>query len=310
MKLASLKKHICLLFCLLIGLLMAACGGGDGDNSSGQVGTVSLSLTDNSALYNSVVLSIEKVGVVTNKSATTYYNSATISELPLTIDVLDLPGSATQFLGDIEVPLPDDGSEVCINQIRLVLAKDGNYVIEKGDPNLTRHDLKTPSGQQSGEKILVKDETFCISSEDDAVNVTLEFDPDTAIISKENSANPYQLKPTSLRIIQGSFFTAPESFIDGLVTVPIYNSVDGCGLFPTTPVVTVAAYNSAVLTTRTVTLADGPFKENGSCFYSGAFKLLLPDQGTYDLSATWDNFSAEMPSVAYNSSVLLELTKQ
>jgi len=175
---------------------------------------------------------------------------------------------------------------------------------------LTRHDLKTPSGQQSGEKILVKDETFCISSDDDAVNVTLEFDPDTAITSKENSANPYQLKPTSMRIIQGSFFTAPESFIDGLVTVPIYNSVDGCGLFPTTPVVTVAAYNSAVLTTRTVALAEGPFKENGSCFYSGAFKLLLPDQGTYDLSATWDTFSAEKPSVAHNSSVLLELTEQ
>jgi len=95
--LASLKKLNGLLLCLLIGLLMTACGGGGGDGTSGQVGTVSLSLTDNSALYNSVVLSIEKVGVVTNKSATTYYNSATISELPLPIDVLDLPGSATQF---------------------------------------------------------------------------------------------------------------------------------------------------------------------------------------------------------------------
>jgi len=310
MKLASLKKHICLLFCLLIGLLMAACGGGGGDDSSGQVGTVSLSLTDKSTLYNSVVLSIENVGVVTNKSATTYYNSAYISELPLTIDVLDLPGSATQFLGDIDVPLPDDGSEVCINQIRLVLAKDGNYVIEKGDQNLTRHDLKTPSGQQSGEKLLVKDETFCISNENDAVNVTIEFDPDTAIIANANSANPYQFKPTSMRIIQGNFFTAPGSFIDGLVKVPTYNSAVGCELFPTTPVVTVAAYNSAVLTTRTVALADGPFKENGSCFYSGAFKLLLPDQRTYSLSATWDTFSAEKPSVEHNSTVLLELTEQ
>ena len=60
---------------------------------------------------------------------------------------------------------------------------------------------------------------------------------------------------------------------------------------------------------KTVALAEGPLKEEGLCFYSGAFKLLLPDQGTYDLSANWDAFNAEESKVAYNTTVLLELTE-
>lgn len=310
MKLATLKKLRSLLFCLLIGFSIAACGGGGSNDSPGQVGTVGVSLTDNAGLYNAVVLSIEKVGIVASNSSTIYYNSADLSELPITVDVLDLPDETTLFLGDIDVPLPDDGSEVCFNQIRLVLSEEGNYVIDNVDPD-TKYDLKTPSGQQSGVKLLVKEEAFCLSAEDDAVNVTIEFDPATAIIVKENSANPYQLKPTSMRIIKGNFFTAPESFIDGLVSVPTVNSAIGCDEFDTNPIVTVEAYNnSAVLTSKTVALAEGPFKDDGSCFYSGAFKLLLPDQGDYDLFANWDIFTANEPDVEYNSTVLLELTEE
>jgi len=165
MKADTIKKVKCLLLCLLTGVLLVACGGGGGSDSSGQVGTVGVSLTDNAGPYNAVVLSIEKIGVVASNSNTTYYNSSDFSELPVTVDILDLPGEATLFLGDIDVPLPGDGSEVCFNQIRLVLSEDGNYVIESGDPEMTKHDLKTPSGQTSGVKVLVKEETFCISNE-------------------------------------------------------------------------------------------------------------------------------------------------
>ena len=312
MKLRILKKLNTLLLCLLFGFSLAACGGGGGDDSStAQMGTVSLSITDNPGLYNAVVLSIEKVGVVTNNSATVYYNSADISELPVTVDILDFPDEATLFLGDIEVPLPDSG-EVCINQIRLVLADEGNYVIEKSDPEIIPviHNLKTPSGQQSGVKLLVKEEAFCLSRDDDAVNVTIEFDPATAIIVKENSANPYQLKPTSMRIIAGNFFHAPESFIAGMVRVPSYNTATGCYQFDTAPVVTVAAYtdNSEDPTSKTVALlTDEPVK--GVCYYEGAFKLLLPDQVAYNLEATWDVFKVNRQAGTYNSPVLLELAE-
>lgn len=303
----SLNKLRIILACVLTGAVLAACGGGG--SGSAQTGTISVSLTDNPGPYNAVVLAIEKVGVVTNSSAKVYYNSADFSELPVTVDILDLPGETTLFLGDIDVPLPGNGAEVCFNQVRLVLADEGNYLIENDDPQMTRHDLKTPSGQQSGVKLLVKEEVFCLSGEDNAVNVTIEFDPATAIITKDNSVNPYQLKPTSMRIIEGNFFNAPESFIDGMVKVPTYNSAAGCEMFDTDPVVTVAAYNSAVLAAKTVALAEGPVKEEGACFYSGAFKLLLPDRGSYDLSANWDTFNAEMTGVPYNSTVLLELAE-
>jgi hypothetical protein len=317
-------------------LLLAACGGSGGSDggSSAKTGTVSVALTDNQGLYNSVVLTIEKIGVVASNTPTTYYNSTDINELPVTVNVLDFPNEATLYLGDIEVPLPDNGGEVCFSQIRLVLAdgEDSNYVIENDDPTFKRHPLKTPSGQQSGVKILVKEESFCLSEQDNAVNVTIEFDPETAIGFNENRANPYQLKPTSMRIIEGGFFTAPESFIDGLVAVPTHNTVGVCDTFSTDPLVTVAAYNSATLISKTVALAEGPFKHDVACeqwcgedapclgacpltsddfcYYTGSFKLLLPENDTYDLSATWGGFSAQMPGVEYNSTVLLELEEQ
>jgi hypothetical protein len=307
MKLTILRRLNFSLLCLLVGFSMAACSGGGGGGSSDQVGTVSVSLTDNSGIYNSVVLSIEKVGVVASNSATTYYNSADISELPVTIDVLDLPDEATLFLGDIEVPLPGDGSEVCFNQFRLVLSEEGNYVIENVDPE-TKHDLKTPSGQQSGVKLLVKEEAFCLSSDDNAVNLTIEFDPETAIIVKENSTNPYQLKPTSMRIIEGNFFTAPAGFISGVVKVPTPYTNGSCEVLPV-PVVTVAAYknNSEDPTSKTVALTEGPDEEGGSCYYSGGFKLLLPDDGDYDLLATWDELKAETTVASDSTDVVLEL---
>ena len=310
MKLASLKKLNYLLLYLMMGFVMVACGGGGGDSSSGQEGTVSMSLTDNSGIYNSVVLNIEKIGIVASNSPTTYYNSADFSELPVSVDILDLPDEATLFLGDIDVPLPVDGSEVCFNQIRLVLGEHGNYVIEDGDLEMTKHALKTPSGQQSGVKVLVKEEAFCLSNEDDAVNVTIEFDPSTAIIYNEKSANPYQFKPTSMRIIEGNFFTAPEGFISGEVRVQSLNPDGTCKVLDVTPVVTVAAYNSDdVLTSKTVALADELVEiENNPCYYSGAFKLLLPDEvATYDLLATWDMLQAQATIESNSPDVVLEL---
>lgn len=347
-------RLLCVL--LTIGLplvLLSGCGGGGGSGDSGtssssgttsaaeavaSTGSVSVSLTDNQALYNAVVLTIEEIGIVASNTETTYYNSDEISELPVTVNVLDFPGEASLYLGDIEVPLPENGDEICFDQIRLVLADEGNYVIENNDPEFHKHPLKTPSGQQSGVKILVKEESFCLSEQDNAVNVAIEFDPATAIGFNEKRTNRYQLKPTSMRIIKGEFSTAPESFIDGLVTLPTYNSATGCEQFSTSPFVTVTAYNSATLKSKTVALADGPFTDNEACeqfckddatcledcvlteadfcYYTGSFKLLLPEKEDYDLQATWnglivDNghieYFGEKLDVGYNSTVLLEL---
>lgn len=363
-------------------LLLAACGGGgggDGDGSSavsgssGETGIVSVSLTDAQNAYNAVVLTIKEVGIVANNTATTYYNSGGLGNLPLTVNILDFPGEATLPLADIEVDLPENGNPICFDQIRLVLEannkeyKNGgvctddvpcnNYVVESGDP--TAYALKTPSGQQSGVKILTPsglcDETddpndvcvgtpnaFCIEEGDDTVYVSIDFDPMTAIIhtgNENNDKHKYILKPTGIRIIEGDWFAAPDSFIDGLVAVPIYNSVSGCEEFATPPLVTIAAYyNSATITdppeVQTVALAEGPVSGAdvclewcaedsdqdcettcevdllSECYYSGKFKLLLREKETYDLAATWKGFTDEMSEVEYNSTVFFELVEE
>jgi hypothetical protein len=326
-------------------LFLAACGdGGGGSSATAGTGTVSVSLTDNQTGYNAVVLTIKEVGIVASNTATAYYNASDLGNLPLTVNILDFPNEATLHLGNIEVDLPENGDPVCFNQIRLVLAAEGdpecpagsfcNYVVETGDP--TQYKLKTPSGQQSGVKILTPND-FCVDADDDSVQVSIDFDPATAI---NKNPNKYLLKPTGIRIIEGDWFTAPDSFIDGLATIPVYNTVTGCEEFTTTPLVTVAAYyNSASMTdppvVQTVALTEGPVSGtdvcgdwcNGEpdpdtcvsdceadlsseCYYGGKFKLLLPEKDTYDLTATWEGFSDEVLDVEYNSTVFFELLEE
>ncbi len=348
---------------LIIGapfLFLAACGdggGGGGSSATAGTGTVSVSLTDNQNGYNAVVLTIKEIGIVASNTATTYYNARDLDNLPLTVNILDFPNEATLHLGDIQVDLPENGDPVCFKQIRMVLAANGdaecpgpvysgnkrlcNYVVEIGDSSPyeleeDEEELKTPSGQQSGVKIKAPN-NFCVDADDDSVQVSIDIDPATAI---NKNPNKYILKPTGIRIIEGNWFTAPDSFIDGLVAVPTYNSTTGCEAYPATPLVTIAAYyNSASMTAppvvQTVALTEGPVSGpdvcgdwcNGDsdpaacvsdceaglsseCYYGGKFKLLLPEKDTYDLTATWERFSDEVLDVEYNSTVFFELLEE
>jgi len=256
-----------------------------------------------------------------------------------TVNVLDYPGEQLFHLADIEVDLPENGDPVCFKQIRLVLAAEGdpdcteefcNYVVLVDDP--TKYELKTPSGQQSGVKILTPND-FCIEEGNDTAQVTIDFDPAKAIV---DNPNKYILKPNGIRIIEGSGSTAPVSFIDGLVAVPTYNSGALCDELETAPEVIVTAYEQGSLdpASQTATLTEGPVTSAdictewcaedpdqascetactadllSECYYSGSFKLLLSDMAIYDLEATWENFSAALTTVEYNSTVLFELTE-
>ena len=377
------------LLCSLLFLLSACGGGGDGSSpttqsgggssSSSLTGTVSVGLTDNDYGYNAIVMTINEVGIVARNTATMYYNTSTFSNLPAKINILDYPKESTFYLGDIEVPLPTDGSEVCFEQIRLVLDANpktrkevstqpipeedlkryANYIVTNdGDA----YALKTPSAQQSGLKLQIRndddsdddvykdlnsEESFCLSENDNALSITLHLDPKAVIKKPMNSNNPYMFKPHGIRIIEGDFFTQdPVTFIDGLVAVPTLNSAGICEEFyPDSdidgPIVKVSAYNSATDTwSQTASLTEGPIKRleacelwcdndqtcidncplddsetpEGLCYYTGGFKLLLPEVLGYDVTGKWMNYYNSVTVVPYNSalglynSVLLELT--
>jgi len=46
------------------------------------------------------------------------------------------------------------------------------------------------------------------------------------------------------------------------------------------------------------------------CYYSGKFKLLLPEKETYKLTAIWEEYSDEMSGMEYNSTVFFELVEE
>ena len=349
--------------------LLSACGDGGGGGTSSDTsgitssetsassspetalstGVVSVSLTDNQTLYNSVVLTIKEIGIVSSNSDTVYYGSNDLDQLPITINVLDFPEEATLPLEDIEIDLPENGDPVCFNQIRMILAAEGdticsgpfcNYVVEKNDP--LPYLLKTPSGQQSGIKILTPND-FCVDKDDDYVQVSIDFDPSKAIVHNENKGNgtkknKYILKPTGIRIIKGEWIDIAEGYIDGIVAAPVQTQGGFCEKLQA-PLVKIAAYYNAEPegdpVSLTVALADDPVSELeadsfcakwcdddvvletcqtscvedllAECYFTGPYKLLLPTKDTYDLEAFWNNANAEQLDVKYNSTVFLKL---
>ncbi len=338
-------------------LLLTACGGG-GSSSSGSEGTtatVSLAITDADTTYDKVVLTIKEIGVVTSDEATAYYNSDVIQELPTTVNVLDFPETATFYLGDISIHVPA-GEQVCINQIRLKLAAEGdadcptegcNYVVEEGDT--VPYPLKTPSGQQSGVKILTPNE-FCVSETNDTVELAIDFDPAAAIVHNDKNtgnSDKYLLKPTGIRVIEGEWTTAAEAagFISGDVMIPSTLTEGVCEELATDPIPVISAATTAApaeTLVTTATLAQGPYESypteaecnttcsdivdetafaqcvatcqsniNG-CYYSGPFKLLLPPEaaGPYVVTATWDVLSGQASEVAADSIVDIVVTEQ
>ena len=314
---------------MTVGLLLVSCGG-SGDVV--ETATVRVAITDNDARFESVVLTIEEIGIVASQTPTTYYGRDAVGLLPVTLDVLDFPAAQVFHLADIEVPMPADG-QLCFNQIRFVLAEEGsdscfglpfcNYVIEFGetDPHL----LITPSGQQSGIKLLTPKQ-FCVEAGETAVSLVIDFDPTVAIGKKEKKSEAYKLKPTGIRIIEGNWDIAPDDYISGTVLLPTDEFEGQCLFYDTTPLVMVEAESIAVPTmpvVTSITLAEAPLPAidlctqrcagdvdcqadceaslAADCYYSGSFKLLLPQSGDYDIRASWDTLAGGVDNVASSS---------
>lgn len=199
-------------------LQLAGCGGGGGGPSVAQTGVLKLAITDKPAdAYDSVVVSVREVRVVPaghDKAADDDPALPVVVryDTPKTIDVLKLQ-FIQQALGQVTLPA---GS---YSQIRLILAANPNgkgqdpvnYLTLKSDP-ATKIPLTTPSGEQSGLKVLGP-----LEVKPGVINAyAIDFDPNTAIVARGNGQ--YNFKPTGIRLVRMTADLAGYGSVGATVT--------------------------------------------------------------------------------------------
>ena len=192
----------------LVLLFFMSCNGG-GTNSSG---VLSLDLTDASTdNYKAVYITIDEVQV--HRDGENDDNWQTVASLFKTYDLLVLINGVREQLGVTQLEAghytqmrliigetPDNGTNILSESHQY-----GNYVIDLSD---TYHELKVPSGFQTGVKIV---HGFDIN-ESRTTELILDFDTSNSIVEAGNSGK-LLLKPT-IKVIE----TEEASLVSGVVT--------------------------------------------------------------------------------------------
>ena len=200
MKVFKLSGTLCLLFASLVTF---SCGGGGGDsNSSDSTGTLSMSLTDEPASeYAAFYITIDDIQVHLkgNENDDNNWESVGTPTLPKTLNLNELTAGVREEIGLADLPVGD------YTQMRLIIGEipdngintEGeshvstgfaNYVIDK---NGDYHELKIPSGYQTGFKIV---HGFSISTEQ-TTELLLDFVASRSVVTAGNSGKRI-LKPT------------------------------------------------------------------------------------------------------------------
>jgi len=250
-------------------LLMAlgGCGGGSGE----ATGLLQVGITDAAADFASVVVSIREVQVVpadlVGKNDGPF--PVVVSFAPsLVINIMDLQYQQ-QLLGEGQIPVGQYG------QVRLVLDRNPeigdpvNYVTYEGAEE-TKVPLKTPSGQQSGLKILGQFEV--VAGQINAI--VLDFAPSKAVVTAGQSGQTL-LKPTGIRITQVEEILESYGCIVGTVMPEL--------AWPTALVSVIPVGESAPVARGSVSPEDGSFR---ACVEPGNYYLVVTADGyqTYNSS--------------------------
>jgi hypothetical protein len=209
---AAVGKVLGAVTCIVVLAYLAACGGGggSGEDSTLQTGTLNLRITD------SPVTSAERVVVEFTGLEITRAGGAqpeVFDFAPRRIDLLALDGGGSEILLS-NVTLPAGEYE----SIRLKVNAGRNAsdsFIELDDGSL--HPLFIPSGNQTGLK-LIRGFTIGAGSTN---NFTIDFDLRKSVVHPPGLGEPYLLKPV-LRLVNN----LEVGTIDGTVATALV--VDGC----------------------------------------------------------------------------------
>ena len=220
---------------LMVTPLIFACS--DEDSARGTT-TLNISLIDAPGDYQEVNVDIQSVEInMEGSDSTSGWETLDLLE-PGIYNLLDFTNGNDTLLVSQEVEVGK------ISQIRLILGNDNTVKVDD-----VVHDLKTPSGQQSGLKLKVNaDLTAGIT-----YSMVLDFDAARSVVKAGNSGN-YNLKPV-IRVLT--------------------EAVDG-GVMGVVAPDTISAAVYAISgddTVGTMTADDG------------AFKILGLAAGTYDIVA-------------------------
>ncbi|MBW1826644.1 MAG: DUF4382 domain-containing protein [Deltaproteobacteria bacterium] len=200
----------------LFALMMTACGGGGGSSSlSGETGTLYLSLTDATTdEYQAVYVTIKEVWVHMGGNEKKDGNWDVVASPDETYNLLDLANGVLEQLGIAELPAGH------YTQMRLIIGDIpdigfnfmgekhpyANYIIDRSDKY---HELKVPSGLQTGIKIV---NGFDINA-NETTELILDFDASRSIVMA-GASGQWLLKPT-IKVLE----TDNYSIIRGTVTL-------------------------------------------------------------------------------------------
>jgi len=206
----------------LIALVTLTLGCGSTPNGGSATGTLSLGLTDSPTdLYSAVYVTLREIQVhSTGESPESESGWITLATPNKTYNLLELRDGIVEGLG--EGPLPAGG----YTQMRLrigptpddspnILCQShpfANYVIDADDDEI--HELKVPSGEQTGIKIV---NNFEIAP-NQTTELIIDFDANKSVVKAGNSGN-YNLKPT-IKVLSTQNFTLLQGQVREFVEPP------------------------------------------------------------------------------------------
>lgn len=279
MKSNPYKSAVSFLLCIIAGLFLSACGGG----GAGGTGTLATSLTDSSTdQYKAVYVTIARIDVHVGGDVSNEGAWKTVATPNKTYNLLELVNGVRENLG---LATLESGH---YTQMRLIIGTTrdsglnifsrphpyANYVIDTDD---AIHELKVPSGTQTGLKIV---NGFDINT-NQTTELILDFDAMRSVVIA-GSSGQYLLKPT-VKVLQVKDCALVSGKVSAVppVTIPPTAAVALPGTLLTAQVVSAPAPVDAKdqVAIDAGTVAD----ENG--IYS---LFLMP--GTYNLVAAREGY--------------------